>query len=176
MFWFCLNFPGVPHFYASTEPCSWTSELTRSPCSAHVSSSHLPSIQRWLLSLAATSFVNFATFWKGHPVLKPDLIIFSISGWENSAFFFLPLFVSGWMYNDFIFLLCSLIWQAKKKSPTENALGGVFPCIMFSMRLPTTFHLLIYDYATHKGQRDICIIPRLLKQLTNLAFYKQQWS
>lgn len=82
------NFPGVPYFCASTEPCSWTSELTRSPCSVHVSSSHLPSIQRWLLSLAAASFVNFATFWKGHSVLKPDLTFFFLFGDEWTLLFF----------------------------------------------------------------------------------------
>lgn len=41
-------------------------------------------------------------------------------------FFFLPLFVSGWMYNDFIFLLCSLIWQAKKKKPYRKCPGWCF--------------------------------------------------
>lgn len=139
MFWFCLHFPGVPYFYASMEPCSWTSELTRSPCSAHVSSSHLPSIQRWLFSLAATSFVNFATFWKGHPVLKPDQIFLSIWGWVNSVFFSFFLFVSGWMYNDSMCLLCSSIWQAKKQNKTKPYIkctgcwcffhASCFPCI-----------------------------------------------
>lgn len=86
VFWFCLNFPGVSYFYASWEACSWTSGVIRGPCSDHVSSSHLPSSQRWVLSLATSSFVNFATFWEGHPVLKPDLIFFFYLGMSEPSF------------------------------------------------------------------------------------------
>lgn len=55
-------------------------------------------------SLAATSFANFATFWKGHLVLKPDLIFFG-GGWVSPTFLHLSL--SGWTHNDSRFLLCS---------------------------------------------------------------------